>query len=321
MSRKVSVSANCSLSSSTCNGCTNPGMRPKEVKFTAAYHAAVRTDHWMWSLIQTQFCENRKKSTTNAFRKCFILNCCWFEDGIIVINTFQFLSLSQVKSVHYSACVSSALTSPAAWAVWQKCEHTEAVEDAVSVWVQGHKCINSVLERGPTNICVKATMLCLDSCTEVAAEIAHAGDQCAHSQSTCLGQHKVRQSDYTLVCHSGTRTPPDHRVYFSGSCSMSCNPFADLFKSCIHQCQRSSGSWPCSLLSLTEGSQSRPWMRLLVPYTAVTDLFGLSHIGNVSRYFKIRFWHFFFCAHWDDWPYSTVMHISLVLFSNKCHSF
>lgn len=107
----------------------------------------------------------KKKSTTNPFRKCFILNCCWFEDGIITINTFQFLSLSQVKSGHRSSCVSGALTSPAARAVWQKCGHAEAAEDAVSMWAQRLNCINSALERGPTKICVKATMLCLTSYT------------------------------------------------------------------------------------------------------------------------------------------------------------
>lgn len=168
MSRKDSVSANCRLSSPTCNGCTNPGLRPKEVKFTAAYHTAIRVDHWMWSLVQTQLCKyiyKKKESTTNPFRKCFILNCCWFEDGIITINTFQFLSLSQVKSGHRSSCVSGALTSPAARAVWQKCGHAEAAEDAGSTWAQGLNCINSALERGPTKICLKATMLCLTSYT------------------------------------------------------------------------------------------------------------------------------------------------------------
>lgn len=112
-----------------------------------------------------QILKKKKKSTTNRFRKCFILNCCWFEDGIITINTFQFLSLSQVKSGHRSSCVSGALTSPAARAVWQKCGHAEAAEDAGSTWAQGLNCINSALERGPTKICVKATMLCLTSYT------------------------------------------------------------------------------------------------------------------------------------------------------------
>lgn len=47
---------------------------------------------------------------------------------------------------------------------------------------------------------------------------------------------------------------------------MSCDPFPDLSKPCTHHCQRS------SLFSLTGGSQSRPWMWFLVPYTSVPDL-------------------------------------------------
>lgn len=73
MSRKDSVSANCCLSSPTCNGCTNPGLRPKEVKFIAAYHTAIRVDHWMWSLVQTQLCKYiyKKKINNKPFQKMF----------------------------------------------------------------------------------------------------------------------------------------------------------------------------------------------------------------------------------------------------------
>lgn len=67
-----------------------------------------RLDSWIQQLIKTQFCKYPRNSAMNPFRKCFILSCCWLQDGVIKVNTF--FKSSPVKSVPSLSNVNSALT-------------------------------------------------------------------------------------------------------------------------------------------------------------------------------------------------------------------
>ena len=133
--------------------------RKRRVKITAACYMVIWVDHWIQLLIKTQFCKYRRNSTVNPLRKCFILTCCWFEDGIVKVNTFFNFCHSPRWNWSLTFLVWTVLL-PAAVAevVWQKCDHVEAAEDPVSMGAQGATCINPVLQQRPCKTPVKATV-------------------------------------------------------------------------------------------------------------------------------------------------------------------
>lgn len=160
-------------------------------------------------------------------------------------HIFQYLLLSQVKSVPNLFMRTALLPTAAAEVVQQKWEHPEAAEDPVSVGTQGPTCINPILGCRPVNTTITYLLTFMHLSSPLKLKELPRLKISMHTRDLSASLEPYKGwSGNALILDTNIQ---EHRhlliikQFLSRSSSVSYNLFPDLTKLCIAPCQRSSG--------------------------------------------------------------------------------